>query len=95
MSRLIFQYFVPKYAFSSVGDFLDHYRTISLYFACEEYVESLLGRLPRNAAIYLTHGDLVPKNILVQGSTSPPSWTRSPVASILSSGNIAGCMIPN
>ncbi|KAH9855223.1 hypothetical protein C2E23DRAFT_724963 [Lenzites betulinus] len=30
---------------------------------------SLLARLPRNARVHLVHGDLLPRNILVNGST--------------------------
>ncbi|KAF8344458.1 hypothetical protein F5887DRAFT_886285 [Amanita rubescens] len=32
------------------------------------YTESLLSRIPRNAAIKFTHGDLLPKNIIMEGS---------------------------
>jgi hypothetical protein len=58
----------PKHAFSSVGEFLDHYREMLMLFCTELYTESLLSRIPRNAAIKFTHGDLLPKNIMVEGS---------------------------
>ena len=58
----------PKHAFSSVGEFLDHYRQMLMLFCTEQYTESLLSRIPRNAAIKFTHGDLLPKNIIVEGS---------------------------
>jgi thiamine kinase-like enzyme len=63
------EYLAPKYAFSSVGEFLDHYREMLMLFCTEKYTESLLSRIPRDAAIKFTHGDLVPKNIMVKGST--------------------------
>ena len=58
----------PKDAFSSAGEFLDYYRWMLMLFCTEKYTESLLSRIPRNAAIKFTHGDLLPKNILVEGS---------------------------
>ena len=58
----------PKHAFSSVGEFIDHYREMLMLFCTEQYTESLLSRIPRNAAIKFTHGDLLPKNIFVEGS---------------------------
>ena len=58
----------PKYAFSSV-EFLIHCREMLMLFCMEQYTESLLSRIPRNAAIQFTHGDLLPKNIIVQGSS--------------------------
>lgn len=62
-------YVAPKHAFSSVGEFLDHYRQMLMLFCTEQYTESLLSRIPRNDAIQFTHGDLLPKNIVVEGST--------------------------
>ena len=59
----------PKHAFSSVGEFLNHYRQMLMLFCTEQYTESLLSRIPRNAPIQFTHGDLLPKNIVVEGST--------------------------
>ena len=58
----------PKHTFSSVGEFLNHYREMLMLFCTEQYTESLLSRIPRNAAIQFTHGDLLPKNIIVEGS---------------------------
>ena len=58
----------PKHAFSSVGEFLDHYRQMLMLYCTEQYTESLLSRLPRNAAIQFTHGDLLPMNIVAEGS---------------------------
>ena len=40
-----------KHAFSSVGEFLDHYREMLMLFYTEQYTESLLSRIPRNAAM--------------------------------------------
>jgi hypothetical protein len=61
-------YVTPKHAFSSVGEFIHHYREALMLFCTEQYTESLLSRIPRNAAMIFTHGDLLPKNIIVEGS---------------------------
>jgi hypothetical protein len=58
----------PKHPFKSAGEFIDQYRQILMLFCTEEFTESVLARLPRNAAIRFAHGDLLPKNILVNGS---------------------------
>jgi hypothetical protein len=50
----------PKRAFSNVGEFLDHYREMLMLFCTEKYTGFLLSRIPRNAAIKFTHGDLLP-----------------------------------
>jgi aminoglycoside phosphotransferase (APT) family kinase protein len=63
------QPWTPKYAFDSVGGFLEHYREAFLQFSGPKYVDELFSKLPRNASIVLTHGDLRPHNILVQGTT--------------------------
>lgn len=43
-------------------------REMLKFFCTEQYTESLLFRIPRNAAIKLTHGDRRSKNIIVEGS---------------------------
>ena len=58
----------PKHAFSSTGELLDHFREMLMLFCTEQYTESLLSRIPRNAAIQFAHGDILPKNIIVEGS---------------------------
>ncbi|KAJ6612760.1 hypothetical protein B0H10DRAFT_1806876, partial [Mycena sp. CBHHK59/15] len=58
----------PQHAFNSVGEFLDHYLNIFLEFCGPEHVEDLLAPLPWNAPVHLVHGDLFPRNILVDGS---------------------------
>lgn len=63
------EYTSPKYAFSTTGEFIDHYRQTLLLYSGEEYTETFLSQFPRNAAIHFTHGDLLPKNIVVHGST--------------------------
>ncbi|KIJ26497.1 hypothetical protein M422DRAFT_272420 [Sphaerobolus stellatus SS14] len=60
----------PKRAFESVGEFLSYYREMFLDFCGAQYIDNLklFSSLPRNAPITLTHGDLLPCNIIVQGS---------------------------
>ncbi|KAF7763833.1 hypothetical protein Agabi119p4_8370 [Agaricus bisporus var. burnettii] len=69
----------PKYPFSSVGEFIDSYRQILLLFCTESFTESLLSQLPRNDTVQFTHGDLLPKNILVNGSeiTAIVDWATA------------------
>jgi thiamine kinase-like enzyme len=72
-------YAAPKYAFSSVGEFIDHYRDMLMLFCTQEFTESLLCQLPRNAAMRFAHGDLMPRNILVNGSkiTAIVDWSTA------------------
>ena len=58
----------PPHAFSSVKEYLDHYRSFFLDFCGQEYVEELFSCFPTETKVYLTHGDLLPHNILVEGS---------------------------
>jgi hypothetical protein len=58
----------PPHAFSNVNEYLDYYRSIFLDFCGEEYVEELFSCFPTETKVYLTHGDLLPHNILVEGS---------------------------
>ena len=37
-------------------------------FCTPEYTEALLRRLPQTSSFYFTHADLLPRNILVDGS---------------------------
>ncbi|KAF4614606.1 hypothetical protein D9613_003391 [Agrocybe pediades] len=62
-------YVRPKTTFASVRDFHDHIRWTLELFCAPEFIESFMSRFPRNAAIRFTHGDLLPKNIIVNGST--------------------------
>ncbi|KAF9512262.1 hypothetical protein BS47DRAFT_1088582 [Hydnum rufescens UP504] len=59
----------PKAAFSTAGEFLDHFRRILLLFCTNKFTEGLLSEFPRNAPTVFTHGDLVPPNIMVDGTT--------------------------
>ena len=59
----------PKHAFTSVGELTDYFRRMLLYFSAEDWTEQLLSHFPRNAPIRFTHGDLIPRNIIVDGST--------------------------
>lgn len=69
----------PKHPFSSAGEFIDSFRQILLLFCTETFTETLLSQLPRNDAIRFTHGDLLPKNILVNGSeiTAVVDWSTA------------------
>lgn len=58
----------PPNAFSSVKEYLDYYRDIILEFCVPEYVDELFSCFPTEGQFYLTHGDLLPHNILVDGS---------------------------
>jgi len=58
----------PKRAFESVGEYLCYYREMFLDFCGAEYIDKLFSSLPRNAPITLAHGDLLPCNVIVQGS---------------------------
>ncbi|ETW75327.1 hypothetical protein HETIRDRAFT_108085 [Heterobasidion irregulare TC 32-1] len=57
------------HAFTSVGEFTDYFRRMLLYFSAEDWTEQLLSHFPRNAPIRFTHRDLIPRNIIVDGST--------------------------
>lgn len=59
----------PPHAFSSVKEYLDYYRSLFLDFCGEKYVNVLFSRFPTDTKVYLTHGDLLPRNIMVEGST--------------------------
>jgi len=58
----------PPHAFSSTKEYLNHYRDMFLEFCGPEYVEELFGHFPTDAQAHFTHGDLLPGNILVDGS---------------------------
>ncbi|KAF8069180.1 kinase-like domain-containing protein [Lyophyllum atratum] len=62
-------YVAPKHAFTTIGEFNDHIRWMLMLFCTEQFTESVLCRFPRNAAIRFAHADLLPKNIMVDGST--------------------------
>jgi hypothetical protein len=59
----------PPKPFSSVKEYLDYFREVLLEVCSAEYVDELFQHLPTNAPICLAHGDLFPRNILVDGTT--------------------------
>ncbi|KAL5536764.1 hypothetical protein ACEPAF_587 [Sanghuangporus sanghuang] len=67
-------FFPPEWSleesFESVDKFIDAYRQLFLLLDCSKtFTENLLSQLPRDASITFTHGDLLPKNIMVDGTT--------------------------
>lgn len=65
----IHETYQPKQRFFSVTDFYDHFRWVLAKNSPKERADLFFARLPRNAAIQFAHGDLLPKNIMVDGST--------------------------
>lgn len=59
----------PPHAFSSVQEYLDYYRSVFLDFCGQEYVTELFSCFSMETKVHFTHGDLLPQNILVEGST--------------------------
>ncbi|KAF5345293.1 hypothetical protein D9758_008471 [Tetrapyrgos nigripes] len=59
----------PKHAWTTVDEFIDHFRQLLMSFGTEKYTKELLDKFPRDGPVYFTHGDLVPQNILVNAST--------------------------
>jgi hypothetical protein len=58
----------PPHSFSNTKEYLDYYRGIFLEFCGSQHVEELFSHFPTDAPIRFTHGDLLPRNILVDGS---------------------------
>lgn len=63
------EHLYPEKSFESVDEFIDAYRQLLLLVCTETFTETLLSHLPRDAFITFTHGDLLPKNIMVKGTT--------------------------
>ncbi|PCH36188.1 hypothetical protein WOLCODRAFT_140248 [Wolfiporia cocos MD-104 SS10] len=61
----------PPHTFPSTTEYLTYYREIFLEFCGPEYGDEMFGCFPNgpNVLIHLTHSDLLPCNILVNGST--------------------------
>ncbi|TFK58438.1 kinase-like protein [Pluteus cervinus] len=59
----------PERAFDSTQEFLNEYRELLLHCSGEEYTQNLISSFPRDVPVCFTHGDLLPKNIMVEGST--------------------------
>ncbi|KAF8066784.1 hypothetical protein FPV67DRAFT_1417237 [Lyophyllum atratum] len=60
----------PKHAFATMSEFRDYFR--DLLVKCRRFewqIEKIMSCIPLNCPIRFTHGDLVPKNIMVDGST--------------------------
>lgn len=61
--------YTPESSWSSVEEYISYYRDLLSEFCAPDYVDELLACLPRDASVHLVHGDLLPRNILVNGST--------------------------
>ncbi|KAI0079416.1 kinase-like protein [Panus rudis PR-1116 ss-1] len=61
--------FTPRSPFSSVEEYLQYYRNMFLEFCGRQYVDELFDSFPTKSSIVFTHGDLLPRNIIVNGST--------------------------
>ncbi|KAM5531442.1 hypothetical protein V8D89_014899 [Ganoderma adspersum] len=61
----------PINAFTSVAEYLEYYRDVFRDFTGPQFVDKLFSCFPDgpDVPVHLTHGDLLPKNILVDGST--------------------------
>ncbi|THU82665.1 hypothetical protein K435DRAFT_932915 [Dendrothele bispora CBS 962.96] len=62
--------FSPKRMFDSVGNFHDYWRDVFLLTGSllELYVNPFISQFPRNCGVHFTHMDLVPRNIIVDGT---------------------------
>jgi hypothetical protein len=58
----------PSHTFKSTTEYLDYYRDMFLDICGPEFVEELFSHFPTDTQVHLTHGDLLPHNILVEGS---------------------------
>ncbi|PBK66066.1 kinase-like protein [Armillaria solidipes] len=59
----------PEKHFATLEDFIAYYRWMIMLGCTEAWTESVLSQLPKEATIRFAHADLVPKNIIVEGST--------------------------
>ncbi|KAF8160608.1 kinase-like domain-containing protein [Crassisporium funariophilum] len=61
----------PDRTFASTSEFTDYYRETFLEadVVTEKWIDTELAPLRRNVEFTFTHGDLLPKNIMVEGST--------------------------
>ena len=73
------EFFLPHVALilerCQLDEFLDHYREMLMLFCTEQYTESL-SRIPRNAAVQSTHGDLLRSRVtsIVDRATGGAYW---------------------
>ncbi|VDC02917.1 unnamed protein product [Peniophora sp. CBMAI 1063] len=61
--------YTPESSWSSVEEYISYYQDLLSEYCAPDYVDDLLACLPRDACVHLVHGDLLPRNILVSGST--------------------------
>lgn len=58
----------PTRAFDNIDEFIENFREVYEFFCSPGYTEKIKTRLPASANVVFTHGDLLPKNIMVKGS---------------------------
>ncbi|KAK0234960.1 kinase-like domain-containing protein, partial [Armillaria nabsnona] len=61
--------FAPEKPFTTLEEFITYYRWMTMLGCTEAWTDSILSHLPKEATIRFAHADLVPKNIIVEGST--------------------------
>ncbi len=59
----------PDKPFATLEEFIAYYRWMIMLGCTKAWTESVLSQLPKEATIRFAHADLVPKNIIVEGST--------------------------
>ena len=59
----------PECALESTAQFVDEYRKMLMLFCTAKFTDELLSAFPRDVDVFFSHGDLLPRNIIVDGST--------------------------
>ncbi|PPQ70764.1 hypothetical protein CVT26_014715 [Gymnopilus dilepis] len=76
--RGIAEWVLPKETFSTVAEFRDYFRRLlTEYNFPLAHIDKIMSAIPTDSSIRFTHGDLLPKNIMVEGSklTGIIDWT--------------------
>lgn len=84
----------PNQVFTTMSEFYDHFRRLLLMCPGGDLAANrMLSPLPLHSSIHFTHGDLVPKNIMVDGSTITGPLTGLMLVFIPSFGNTVECTL--
>jgi aminoglycoside phosphotransferase (APT) family kinase protein len=59
----------PDCALDSTAQFIDEYHKMLMLFCTAKFTDELLSAFPRDVGVFFSHGDLLPRNIIVDGST--------------------------